>query len=62
MQKAGTISADGFIAIEPDGEKYLAQDSAYFFVTKQWPPRRIIHIDGDKTNNAWVNLKLEDVA
>jgi hypothetical protein len=62
MQKAGTVNADGFIEIELDGEKYLAQDLAYFLMTKQWPHRRVIHIDGNKTNNAWVNLKLEDVA
>ena len=54
---AGKLGEDGYIHIEIDGADYLAQDLAFFYMRGRWPRWRVEHIDGDKTNNVWHNLR-----
>ena len=57
--KAGEIGSDGYLHIEIDGQDCLAHNLAWLYMTGEWPPGEIEHIDGDKLNNAWANLRLK---
>lgn len=39
------------------GRDYSAGRLAFFYMTGHWPTLEIDHIDGCKSNNAWVNLR-----
>lgn len=48
--------------INIDGKMYLAHRLAWLYVHGEWPQYEIDHIDGDKSNNAIVNLRDVDHA
>jgi hypothetical protein len=58
--RAGTLRTDGYrqIAIKIDGKKktYLEHRLCYYYMNGRWPTE-IDHIDRDKQNNAWHNLR-----
>jgi hypothetical protein len=39
----------------PYGE-YLAEDLAFLYMTGQLPKGKVLHLNGDTTDNRWVNL------
>ncbi len=41
-----------------NGKLYYAHRVPWFYVYGQWPSTSIDHIDGDRTNNAMINLRL----
>ena len=51
-------SSRGYIDIRIDGKKIRAHRLAYLYVTGVLPIESIDHIDGDKKNNRWSNLRL----
>ena len=53
--KRGNILSSRNITFE--GKQVLAHRLAYFLVTGNWPTHYIDHIDQDKTNNKWSNLR-----
>lgn len=55
--KLGGVSTQGYIAIGVDGRKYLAQRIAFFYMTGSWPKNHIDHINTDRTDNRFVNLR-----
>jgi hypothetical protein len=59
-EQAGEIGSDGFLHIEINGQDYLAHELAWLLMTGELPPSEIEHIDGDKLNNAWANLRLKN--
>src|SRR5437868_4115705 len=55
--QAGSVGSHGYLQIMLDGERYLAQRLAMFYVTGSWPTDKVDHRDRDKLNNSWDNLR-----
>jgi hypothetical protein len=50
-------SKHGYWIIRINKKDYLAHRLAWLYVTGEWPTKDIDHKDGDKTNNAFENLR-----
>jgi hypothetical protein len=55
--RAGSLRNDGYIYIMFGGVRALAHRFAWLYMTGNWPDREIDHIDGNKRNNAFSNLR-----
>lgn len=55
---AGGPIGDGYIGITVDGRRYPVHVLAWLYMTGEMPSVLIDHIDGDKSNNAFGNLRL----
>lgn len=56
--EAGTRRPDGYLQIALDGNCYLAQRLALFYVNGFWPPEQVDHKDMVRSNNQLSNLRL----
>ncbi len=55
---AGSFSKNNkYIYISIFRTTYLAHRLAWFYMTGKWPQGQIDHIDGDRSNNRWDNLR-----
>jgi HNH endonuclease len=54
---AGYLGPYGYWLIGIDGECYLAHRLAWLWMTGNWPENQIDHIDMDRKNNIWINLR-----
>jgi len=48
---------NGYVTIRIDGKKRYAHRLAWAYVTGQWPKTGIDHLDRDRTNNRFANLR-----
>lgn len=56
-KKAGSKTHHGYISIMIDGVNYLAHRLAFLWMEGYFPENDIDHIDRDKANNKWENLR-----
>tara|TARA_R110002126_G_C10215925_1_gene478497 strand:+ start:194 stop:622 length:429 start_codon:yes stop_codon:yes gene_type:complete len=54
---AGGTGSHGYLAVSVFNRKRLAHRLAWFYVTGKWPSAHIDHIDGNKSNNCFANLR-----
>lgn len=56
---AGNVcNLSGYVQISVDGKNSRAHRLAVLLMTGAWPDRKVDHIDGNRANNAWSNLRL----
>ena len=55
---AGTVTSRGYTRIRIGGRSYGAHRLAWQFVTGAWPEQEIDHINRDRMDNRWDNLRV----
>ena len=55
---AGSRHIAGYVKFCLLGRSYLAHRAAFFHMTGEWPSGDIDHINGDRSDNRWANLRL----
>ena len=58
QKHADILADDGYRYVEIDGVRYRADELAFLFVTGKWPEGEIEHINGDRSDNRWENLRV----
>jgi len=59
---AGGVNGNGYIRVRVDGRSYPAHKLAWLYMTGEYPSGVLDHIDGDRSNNAFNNLRLATCA
>jgi hypothetical protein len=55
--KAGNRRPDGYSYIKIDRVLHRTNRLAAFYMTGQWPPNHVDHINGDNSDDRWENLR-----
>lgn len=54
---AGSLQVRGYVRISIDGTSYAAHRLAFLWMTGHFPAHEVDHRDGNRSNNAWDNLR-----
>lgn len=58
--RAGSVIKKGYRLIGVFGKTYMAHRVAFLWMTGEWPKLQIDHINRDKDDNRWCNLREVD--
>ena len=53
----GSMNKRGYLRVAIDGKEYYQHRIAFLLMTGKWPTKEIDHIDENKANNCWTNLR-----
>lgn len=56
-KRAGYPMSHGYRAAYVDGKSYLEHRLAWLYMTGEWPPHEVDHINLDRADNRWQNLR-----
>lgn len=54
---AGYLNPLGYVFIGVAKQHHLAHRLAFMWMNGEWPESQVDHIDGNRSNNAWANLR-----
>ena len=54
---AGTKNGNGYICFKINGASLRGHRLAWLYMTGKWPENDVDHMDGNRSNNAWQNLR-----
>ncbi|WP_264840526.1 HNH endonuclease [Burkholderia cenocepacia] len=57
---AGGLNKHGYWEVRTSGMRAFGHRLAWAFMTGEWPQHIVDHIDTDRANNAWSNLRAAD--
>lgn len=55
--QAGSVNSSGYSQIQIEGKRYVSHKLAWLYVTGEYPECEIDHVDGNKLNNVFTNLR-----
>lgn len=56
-ERVGTKSSQGYLQMWIDGVRYSAHRVIWFYMTGSWPENEIDHVNGERMDNKWSNLR-----
>lgn len=54
---AGTVGRNGYVQIQVAGGLHYAHRLAWLYMTGEWPVAQVDHLDTNRINNRWTNLR-----
>jgi hypothetical protein len=55
---AGAVNGNGYRYIKINGRQYRAHRLAFLYMTGEFPPEQCDHINHNRLDNRWINLRL----